>query len=210
MRDKFYFFNSFLWTARELKDPVLQAKYLIAIAEYGIEGKESDDPIIRALMNQTKFTMDKSLELSEQKSDKMKWNKNASKDWSKLWNQSKTEKNRDKQTGTETNREKQEVEEEVEEEVENKNKESKEKFWAFVLLTQNEHTKLLEIFWEKRLNQEIEKLNNYIWSKGTKYKSHYFTIRKRNEDFILKQKNKEPPKNSCERQSAGDLDPIIS
>ena len=112
MREKFYFFNSFLGTARELKDSVLQAKYLMAIAEYGLEGKESDDPIIRALMNQTKFTLDRSLELSEQKSEKMKWNQNAKKDFSSM----KNNQNRKKQTQTELNRQKQEVEE-VEEEI---------------------------------------------------------------------------------------------
>lgn len=121
MREKFYFFNSFLGTARELKDPELQAKYLMAIAEYGLEGKESDDPIIRALMNQTKFTLDRSLELSEQKSEKMKGNKNAEKSFSSK----KNNQNRQKQTKTETNRQKQE--EEVEEEVENKIKEKNKK-----------------------------------------------------------------------------------
>lgn len=117
MREKFYFFSSFLGTARELKDPVLQAKYLIAIAEYGLEGKESDDPIIRALMNQTKFTLDRSLELSEQKSEKMKGNKNAEKGFSSM----KNNQNRQKQTQTESNRQKQE------EEVEEENKKEKQK-----------------------------------------------------------------------------------
>ena len=72
MRDKFYFFSSFLGTARELKDPQLQAKYLMAIAEYGVEGKESDDSIIRALMNQTKFTLDRSEEISASASERGK------------------------------------------------------------------------------------------------------------------------------------------
>ena len=123
MREKFYFFNSFLGTARELKDPELQAKYLMAIAEYGLEDKESDDPIIRALMNQTKFTLDRSLELSEQKSEKMRGNKNAEKSFSSK----KNNQNRQKQTKTETNRQKQEVEVEIEEEVENKIKEKNKK-----------------------------------------------------------------------------------
>lgn len=132
MREKFYFFNSFLGTARELKDPELQAKYLMAIAEYGLEGKESDDPIIRALMNQTKFTLDRSIELSEQKSEKMKGNKNAEKSFSSK----KNNQNRQKQTKTETNRQKQEVEEEVEEENKIKEKNKKEKSEdAFASLT---------------------------------------------------------------------------
>lgn len=131
MREKFYFFNSFLGTARELKDPELQAKYLMAIAEYGLEGKESDDPIIRALMNQTKFTLDRSLGLSEQKSEKMKGNKNAEKSFLSM----KNNQNRQKQTQTESNRQKQEEEVEVEEENK-KEKQKKEKAeGAFASLT---------------------------------------------------------------------------
>lgn len=67
-------------------------------------------------------------------------------------------------------------------------KEKKLKFWDFVLLTQNEHTKLLVDLWEKILEQTIENLNNYIWSRGKKYKSHYHTIRAWNKDFLAKQK----------------------
>lgn len=200
MRESFRFFKTFLDTGKALPSAELQAQFFIALAEYALEGKEPEDPMLQALLVAPKFTIDKSEAISASASERGKlWWRPKKSFWTtqkapkaneSCWKLSKT------------------TESEVE--VENKNKESKEKFWAFVLLTQNEHTKLLEIFWEKRLNQEIEKLNNYIWSKGTKYKSHYFTIRKRNEDFILKQKNKEPPKNSCERQSAGDLDPIIS
>lgn len=75
-------------------------------------------------------------------------------------------------------------------------KEKKLKFWDFVLLTQNEHTKLLVDLWEKILEQTIENLNNYIWSRGKKYKSHYHTIRAWNKDFLAKQKNKEVEKTS--------------
>ena len=92
-------------------------------------------------------------------------------------------------------------------------KEKKLKFWDFVLLTQNEHTKLLADLWEKILEQTIENLNNYIWSRGKKYKSHYHTIRAWNKDFLAKQKNKEIKKTSSAAQKKSQtwaLDEVIS
>ena len=92
-------------------------------------------------------------------------------------------------------------------------KEKKLKFWDFVLLTQNEHTKLLADLWEKILEQTIENLNNYIWSRGKKYKSHYHTIRAWNKDFLAKQKNKEVKKTSPATQKKSQtwaLDEVIS
>ena len=160
MREKFYFFSSFLGTARELKDPVLQAKYLIAIAEYGLEGKESDDPIIRALMNQTKFTLDRSLELSEQKSEKMKGNKNAEKGFSSM----KNNQNRQKQTQTESNRQKQE--EEVEEENK-KEKQKKEKAeGAFASLTVGTYFEELNLVVQKAYLDFLEN-RKAMWIKNT-------------------------------------------
>jgi hypothetical protein len=52
----------------------------------------------------------------------------------------------------------------------------KELFQEFVLLTTEEHTKLLEKLGENTLNDYITCLNNYIGSKGKKYNSHYHTI----------------------------------
>ena len=92
-------------------------------------------------------------------------------------------------------------------------KEKKLKFWDFVLLTQNEHTKLLADLWEKILEQTIENLNNYIWSRGKKYKCHYHTIRAWNKDFLAKQKNKEIKKTSSAAQKKSQtwaLDEVIS
>ena len=51
----------------------------------------------------------------------------------------------------------------------------KTKYLDFVLLTDDEHSKLKEKF-NSRLPSLIENLNNYIGSKGKKYKSHYHTI----------------------------------
>ena len=171
--EKFYFFNSFLDTARAIEDKELRLKYLMAVAEYWIEWKESDDPIVKALMVQTKFTLDRSKELSHQKSDSMKGNQNAVKNFEKVSKQRKTDTNRAKQKKQE-----EEVEEEIEVEEENKKKEknNKKKFLDFVLLTEEEHTKLVNQFWINTTNQLIDKLNNYLGSTGKRYKSHYFTI----------------------------------
>jgi len=173
--EKFYFFNSFLDTARAIEDKEIRLKYLMAVAEYWLEGKESDDPLIKALMVQTKFTLDRSRELSQQKSESMKGNQNAVKNFEKVLKQRKTDKNRDKQKKQEEEVE-EEVEIEVEEENKNKEKNNKKKYLDFVLLSEDEHTKLVKQFWLNQTNLLIDKLNNYLGSTGKRYKSHYFTI----------------------------------
>lgn len=173
--EKFYFFNSFLDTARAIEDKELRLKYLMAVAEYWLEWKESDDPLVKALMVQTQFTLDRSKELSEKKSESMKGNSNAVKDWEKVSKQTKTEKNRTKQKKQE---EEVEVEDELEVEEENKKKEKviKKKFLDFVMLSDEEHQKLIEKLGTTRTNQLIDRLNNYIWSTWKRYRSHYFTL----------------------------------
>lgn len=69
-------------------------------------------------------------------------------------------------------------EEKIEEEVEEK-KPVKKKHLDFVLLTEEEYNKLIDKYWKWIIERKIEDLNNYIWSKGKKYKSHYFTILER-------------------------------
>lgn len=64
MRDKFYFFGSFRETAKAIEDPQLRLAYLEAVIDYGLQGEESDNPLIKVLMVQTKFTLDKSSEIS--------------------------------------------------------------------------------------------------------------------------------------------------
>jgi len=59
--------------------------------------------------------------------------------------------------------------------VKNK-KNNKKKFGDFVLLTDEEYQKLISKFGEPGTMSYIERLDNYIGSKGTKYKSHYHTI----------------------------------
>jgi DNA-binding transcriptional regulator of glucitol operon len=50
------------------------------------------------------------------------------------------------------------------------------------LLTEEEHSKLIEKFWQKHTDELIDKLNNYIWSTWKRYKSHYYTILNRSKN----------------------------
>jgi len=57
-----------------------------------------------------------------------------------------------------------------------KPKEKKELYLDFVRLTLSEYEKLAERLGEEKTKDYIESLNNYIGSKGRRYKSHYHTI----------------------------------
>ncbi|HEY9874611.1 MAG TPA: hypothetical protein V6D12_14320 [Candidatus Obscuribacterales bacterium] len=52
----------------------------------------------------------------------------------------------------------------------------KERFFDHVFLTPEEHEKLIQRLGPEKTADYIERLNNYIGSKGAKYKSHYHTI----------------------------------
>jgi len=54
--------------------------------------------------------------------------------------------------------------------------EDKKRYMDSVYLTNEEHQKLVEKFGETQTKIWIKKLNNYIQSKGKRYKSHYHTI----------------------------------
>ena len=49
-------------------------------------------------------------------------------------------------------------------------------YLEFVKLTEEEYQKLIDKLGQKTTNEYIERLNNYLGSKGKKYKSHYHTI----------------------------------
>lgn len=85
--------------------------------------------------------------------------------------------------------------EEEEEEEEYIKKNNKRRFLEFVLLTDEEYNKLIEKYGRWTIERKINDLNNYIWSKGKKYKSHYFTImeRLRKENIKPLEKKPEPP-----------------
>ena len=158
--EKFYFFNSFLDTARAIEDKEIRLKYLMAVAEYWLEGKKSDDPLVKALMVQTEFTLDRSKELSTQKSEAMIWNQNARKNWENISKQRKTEKNRVKQK-------KQEEEVEVEEEIEVENN----------LITNSNELVKQSLWWNMEINNLIEQIKQQCDSLGIAYdkqKDRYF------------------------------------
>ena len=156
--EKFYFFNSFLDTARAIEDKEIRLKYLMAVAEYWLEGKKSDDPLVKALMVQTEFTLDRSKELSEQKSEAMKGNQNARKNWEITLKQKKTEKNRVKQK---------KQEEEVEEEVEEEN----------IIKTNSNELVKQSLPWNMEINNLIEQIKQQcdnLWVAYDKQKDRQF------------------------------------
>ena len=55
---------------------------------------------------------------------------------------------------------------------------SKKRYMNFVLLSDKEYAELVTRFGEKLTKQKKAALNDYIGSKGTRYKSHYHTILK--------------------------------
>jgi uncharacterized protein YdaU (DUF1376 family) len=57
-----------------------------------------------------------------------------------------------------------------------KNKIIKELYLDFVMLSKDEHEKLIVELGEQATKDMITRLNNYLGSTGKKYKSHYFTI----------------------------------
>jgi len=186
MREKFYFFGSFRDTAKAIEDPKARLEYLEAVIRHGLGDEEIElSPLINCLMVQTRFTLDRSNEISDSASERWKlgwapkWNQNAKKNWDIISKQANSSKNKLKQTKTS------EVEVEVEEEVEYKRNIKEKKIYSdFVRLTDEEYSKLLALLWKQKLDQAIENLNNYIGSTWKNYKSHYYTIRKWNQDYI--------------------------
>lgn len=58
----------------------------------------------------------------------------------------------------------------------NGNNGNKKRYMDYVLLNDTEYSKLIEKLGKQKTSQAIDNLNNYIGSKGKKYKSHYHTI----------------------------------
>lgn len=158
MREKFYFFGSFRDTAKAIQDPQLRLAYLEAVMDYWIAGIDPPDPIIQALLIQTKFTIDRSVEISSSASIRgKKWwapqgNKNACKNWWKQSKQAKSSKNNLTQAKT--------SEEEVEEErVENNNKNNSLKKTSSL---KNLEEKKEKSSAKKEKNEEVRERNIYL------------------------------------------------
>lgn len=106
------------------------------------------------------------------------------------------------------------VDEDLDEDKDEDRDRKKQKFLNFVLLTQKEHQTLCDLFGEAQTKDLVEKLNNYIGSKGKKYKSHYFTILNwAGKDGIRKHKIDKKPEyikdfkepNAAEQKKVADL-----
>ena len=88
MREKFYFFWTFWETAQAIEDKDQRLEYLEAVIRHWIGDEEKElSPLVNALMVQTRFTLDRSQEISDSASERWKkwwapkWNTNAVKDW---------------------------------------------------------------------------------------------------------------------------------
>jgi len=74
-----------------------------------------------------------------------------------------------------------------------KEKLNKKKYLEFVLLTDDEYKKLCDRFGKSVADDYIERLNNYLGSKGKRYKSHYHTILNWSNKDGVNQKSGIPP-----------------
>ena len=150
MREKFYFFGSFRETAKTIEDPLVRLEYLEAVIRHGLGDEEIElSPLVKCLMVQTRFTLDRSKEISDSASERWKrwWapkgNKNAVKSFENISKQANSSKNKLKQAKTS------EVEEEVEEEykeIEDNKLSSKKK---------NDLPSPLELVWEYESNDML-------------------------------------------------------
>ena len=149
-----------------------------AIMEYGLYGKEPPKKFKVVFVN-IRFILDKSKKISYLRSEAWKkwwWqkgNSNAVKTFekgvkrAKQANWSKTNKTSETYSLSNSNS------------ISSIDiRDNKILYLEYVYLTNTEYNKLIETYWKKIIDNEIENLNNYIWQKWGKdpYKSHYYTI----------------------------------
>ena len=146
-----------------------------AIMEYGLYGKEPPQKFKRDFIN-IRFILDKSKRISYLRSEAWKkwwakqWNQNAVKNFEKYQKQAKQAK---------TNKTSETYSISYSNSISSNDiSNSKVLYLEYVYLTNTEYKKLIEVYWEKVIQNEIENLNNYIGQKWGKdpYKSHYYTI----------------------------------
>ena len=150
MREKFYFFGSFRETAKTIEDPLVRLEYLEAVIRHGLGDEEIElSPLVKSLMVQTRFTLDRSKEISDSASERWKrwWapkgNKNAVKRFENISKQANSSKNKLKQAKTS------EVEEEVEEEYKEK------EYNKLYSKKKNDLPSPLELVWEYENNDML-------------------------------------------------------
>ena len=152
MREKFYFFGSFRETAKTIEDPLVRLEYLEAVIRHGLGDEEIElSPLVKCLMVQTRFTLDRSKEISDSASERWKrwWapkgNKNAVKSFENISKQANSSKNKLNQAKTSEVEEEVEVEEEYKE-IEDNKLSSKKK---------NDLPSPLELVWEYERNDML-------------------------------------------------------
>ena len=150
MREKFYFFGSFRETAKTIEDPLVRLEYLEAVIRHGLGDEEIElSPLVKSLMVQTRFTLDRSKEISDSASERWKrwWapkgNKNAVKSFENISKQANSNKNKLNQAKTS------EVEEEVEEEYKEK------EYNKLYSKKKNDLPSPLELVWEYESNDML-------------------------------------------------------
>lgn len=199
--ERFQVLNSYAKSINQLAKWDIQLAYelsyrIIQYWIYGIEPPENSNPYMLSSFEQIKIPISKCRAKS--------WN--AKKNWEIVWNQNEIK------TKSNWNQTKIKSKENIKYKNKNKKENIKEKklFWDFVLLTDNEYSKLKEIFWEQRLNQVINQMNNAIGQHWYTYKSHYFAIRnwfsKEIEELEAKKKREEKNKSLPDYDH---LDPIL-
>lgn len=141
-----------------------------AIMEYGLYGKEPPEKFKRDFVN-IRFILDKSKKISYLRSEAWKkwwakkWNQNAVKNFEKQAKQAKQAK---------TNKTSETYSLSYSNSISSNNKML---YLEYVYLTDIEYKKLIDLYWKRIIENEIENLNNYIWQKGKDpYKSHYHTL----------------------------------
>lgn len=175
MSDRFQFLKSYADVIQNVAqaDKWLAWELALKIINYWIYwiNEDSWNPMVEALFIQIKIMIDKWLEITGK--NKENWKK-----WWRPKNPNKTEtKPNDNPDITKIENRKKKIENRKDK-IENNIEEKiiKKKFLDFVQLSDEEYQKLIEKFGTKKTDELIEKLNNYIWSTGKRYKSHYFTI----------------------------------
>ena len=161
-REWFVFYQSFLRAGENLeeKDQLLFYKRVL---EYWIDGENetTDNWIVEAMFLLVKPQLDANNKKFEN---------------GKKGGRPKQDETKDKPKNN-LNKTKAEPKEKEKVNANVKEKENvKDKYLEFVKLTKEEHKKLIDKFWIFWTDDRLEKLNSYIGSKWTKYKSHYHTI----------------------------------
>ena len=144
-KGKFTFMETYLETVEQLKehDPATACELLHAIIEYWLYGKESENPLIKALMVQIKYAIDTWKQIS------LKNSENGKKGW-------RPKKSENKGTETEKNPKKANESEWKQKEKENKNN-------NLNTLSSNEDNGASTEYGNSEINECIEIIKSFNW-----------------------------------------------